>query len=57
MDIDEHNKIYAFLSHFPHYFSFIYKKIRDPSPHLLSGRWQDTEDVDAAFEDVLRYDA
>ena len=27
MDIDEHNKIYAFLSHFPHYFSFIYKKI------------------------------
>ena len=27
MDIDEHNKTYAFLSHFPHYFSFIYKKI------------------------------
>lgn len=27
MGAEEHNKIYAYLSHFPHYFSFIYKKI------------------------------
>ena len=27
LDLDEHNRIYAYLSHFPHYLSFIYREI------------------------------
>ena len=27
MDLTEHNRIYAYLSHFPHYLSFIYREI------------------------------
>ena len=29
MSFSEHDKNYAFLSHFPHLFSFIYKQILD----------------------------
>ena len=27
MTLDEHDKHYAYLSHFPHFFSFLYKEI------------------------------
>ena len=31
LDLDEHNRIYAYLSHFPHYLSFIYREILEES--------------------------
>ena len=31
MDLTEHNRIYAYLSHFPHYLSFIYREILEES--------------------------
>ena len=31
MDLVEHNRIYAYLSHFPHYLSFIYREILEES--------------------------
>jgi len=31
LNLDEHNRIYAYLSHFPHYLSFIYREILEES--------------------------
>ncbi len=31
MSLDEHNRVYAYLSHFPHYISFIYREILEES--------------------------
>ena len=31
LNLDEHNRIYAYLSHFPHYLSFVYREILEES--------------------------
>ena len=40
LNLDEHNRIYAYLSHFPHYLSFVYREILEESNidfHKYSG--------------------